>query len=262
MSENIGKCINCYNFSLLFSKAWNMKKDDEYIHDYAQRIWNVDETGFCLGATSKKVLVKRGAHAVHEVGGAFDHQFITVTFCGNAAGVRLPPFVLYKGKNLYTTWTQGGPAGVCYSVSKSGWMEEANFQYWFEKQFFPSVRHLTATGPVVMFYEGHYPHLGIPLILKARSFGIHLFCLPPNTTHVLQPLDVRVFGPLKASWRKILKAYRLRTRAANVTKDRFPKLISELWDCCFTPSQLKAAFKSTGLSPLNPSKHKGSKLQI
>ena len=101
-------------------------------------------------------------------------------------------------------------------------------------------------------YDGHYSHLGIPLILKAKSFGIHLFCLPPNTTHVLQPLDVGVFGPLKASWRKILKAYKFKTKAANVTKDRFPQLISELWDCCFTPSQLKAAFKATGLSPFDP----------
>ena len=111
-----------------------MKKEGKYIHDYAQRIWNVDETGFCLGATSKKVLAKRGALVVYEVGGASDHWFITVTFCGNAAGVRLPPFVLYKGK--ISGYKVVLHAGACYSVSSSGWMEEANFQCWFENSSF------------------------------------------------------------------------------------------------------------------------------
>lgn len=102
-----------------FSKV-GLMKNQECIPDYDQRIWNSDETGFCLGATSKKLLSRRGSRAVHEVGGASDHQFITVNVCGNAAGLRFPPFILYKGKNLYNTWTEGGPAGACYGVSDSG----------------------------------------------------------------------------------------------------------------------------------------------
>ena len=169
------------------------------VEGYEGRLWNCDESGFCLGAASKKVLARKGSRSVHEVGGASDHQYITVLACGNASGVRLPPFILYKGKHLYGSWTQGGPAGSCFGVSSSGWMEEANFEKWFQLQFYPAVKHLTETGPVVMFFDGHYSHLGIPLILKARSYGIHLFCLPPNTTHILQPLDIGVFGPLIAS---------------------------------------------------------------
>ena len=56
-----------------------------------------------FGVTSKKVLARKGSRSVHEVGGASDHQYITVNVVGNAAGVRLPPFILYKGKNLYNT---------------------------------------------------------------------------------------------------------------------------------------------------------------
>lgn len=88
-----------------------VNRSGKFVPDYEQRIWNSDESGFCLGATSKKVLSRKGVRAVHEVGGSSDHQFITVNVCGNAAGLRLAPFVLYKGKNLYNTWTEGGPAG-------------------------------------------------------------------------------------------------------------------------------------------------------
>jgi hypothetical protein len=45
--------------------------------------------------------------------------------------------------------------------------------------------------------------------------------LPSNTTHVLQPLDVGVYGPLKQAWKKILAEYKLKTRAANTGKEEF-----------------------------------------
>ena len=179
------------------------------VRDYAQRVWNADETGFCLGSTSKKILARQGDRSVHEIGGASDHQFITVNVCGNAAGVRLPPFILYKGKHLYSAWTDGGPAGAYYGVSQSGWMEEANYLIWFERQFYPAVHHLLETGPVILFFDGHFSHMSITLIKKARAFGIHLFCLPPNTTHVLQPLDVGVFGKIQ----NIYKSFKYYQRA-------------------------------------------------
>ena len=100
---------------------------------------------------------------------------------------------------------QDGPAGCMYSVSDSGWMESANFLQWFEKLFLPSVRHLTSTAPVILFFDGHHSHMSIHLVELARSSNVHLFCLPPHTTHLLQPLDVAVFGPVKNAWRIVLK---------------------------------------------------------
>ena len=236
-----------------FIRKVGLLKRTTTVVDYTSRLWNSDETGFCLGATSKNILAKRGDRSIHEIGGASDHQFITVNVCGNAAGVRLPPFILYKGKNLYTTWTEGGPAGAYYGVSQSGWMEEVNYLKWFEKQFYPAVRHLLGTGPVVLLFDGHFSHMSIHLIKKALSLGIHLFCLPPNTTHVLQPLDVGVFGPMKQCWRTILKRYKISIRAANISKERFPQLISDLWKKSLTPEHLKAGFRCVGLAPFNPS---------
>ena len=44
---------------------------------------------------------------------------------------RLPSYVIFKGKTLYTCWTEGGPAGALFAVSDSGWMEKASFLEWF-----------------------------------------------------------------------------------------------------------------------------------
>ena len=71
--------------------------------------------------------------------------------CGSASGVRLPPFVAYKGKHIYNARTKGGAAGAMYAVSESGWMEKENYESWFRKMFLPAVKHLTLTGPVLLF---------------------------------------------------------------------------------------------------------------
>ena len=62
------------------------------------------------------IRARRGSRSVHEVGGGSEHQSITVSVCGSAAGVKLPPFILYsaagvklppfilyRGKHLYNT---------------------------------------------------------------------------------------------------------------------------------------------------------------
>ena len=52
--------------------------------DIAKRLWNADETGLYLDATSKFVLAKRGARAVYKVGGGCGREFVTVLGCGAA----------------------------------------------------------------------------------------------------------------------------------------------------------------------------------
>ena len=95
--------------------------------DLTKRLWNADETGLCLDATSKEVLARRGANVVYKVEGGSGRGYITVLGCDSADGVKLPPLVVYKAKNLWAKWTEGGPAGATYSVSDSGWMERRTF---------------------------------------------------------------------------------------------------------------------------------------
>ena len=89
------------------------------------------------------------------------------------------------------------------------------------------------------------------LIELAREKGIHLVCFPPHMTHILQPLDVSVYHPVKQSWAIVLKEYKLETMAENVTKAVFPSLIRKLWGRCLLPHHFKSGFRTTGLYPLN-----------
>ena len=164
--------------------------------------------------------------------------------CGSAAGEVLPPYTVYKAKHLYTSWTHHGPPGALYSTSPSGWMEKDNFLSWMKKLFIPR------SGTVVLFFDGHHSHLSVELIATCKENNIWLYCLPPNTTHVLQPLDVGVFGPTKAAWKSIMKTYKVQTRAACVSKEVFPCLLNTLCSKAFKPSHFQSAFRECGLYPL------------
>ena len=236
-----------------FFDSIKLIKRGRTISSYAQRIWNCDESGFCLAAASDKVLAKRGARSVHETTGGSDRSYITVLACGSSSGCPLPPFTVYKGVYVKKDWLAQGLAGAHYGVSESGWMEGSNFLSWFNKLFVPAVSHLLKTGPVVLFVDGHHSHITLDLIQSARDKGVHLYCLPPNCTHILQPLDVGTFGPMKSEWKKILQEYRLQTKAAKVEKRCFAELLAKLWQRAFTPEHVQAGFRGSGLYPFDPS---------
>ncbi|KAB0790203.1 hypothetical protein PPYR_15462 [Photinus pyralis] len=88
----------------------------------------------------------------------------------------------------------------------------------------------------------------------------------PTVTHLLQPLDVAFFRPLKTAWRSILTQWKLgNARNGTVPKEQFPALIKlalEKMDSVQTKHQNQAqenairrilinGFEATGVFPLN-----------
>ena len=91
--------------------------------------------------------------------------------------------------------------------------------------------------------------LSLELIRKARANNVILQCLPPNTNHLLQLLDLGVFAPVKSAWKSILKRYKLETRGEQVSKEVFPSLVAQLWDASFKPDHCKGGFHGAGPVP-------------
>ena len=142
---------------------------------------------------------------------------------------------------------------LIYSVSSSGWMETPHFQEWFEELFLPAVEDLTKTGPVILFLDGHNSHTALELISRAKAKKITIYCLPPHTTHLLQPLDLAVFGPLKSVWRKSVREHKLATNATQISKHVFPSVLSRLFSDSILSEHLVSGFRAAGIHPLSAS---------
>ena len=79
---------------------------------------------------------------------------------------------------------------------------------------------------------------------------ITILCLPPNTSHATQPLDVGVFRALKTLWRSVLTVH-YANPFNSVDKTNFPSLVAEFWPQ-LKGSNCTAGFEATGLHPYNP----------
>jgi len=101
---------------------------------------------------------------------------------------------------MWDTWCYGGVSAALYGISDSGWMQDKNFETWFIEAFVPKMADSAATHHRVLLYDGHNSHITYPTIRTAIDNNVSIVCLPPNTSHALQPLDVRVFRSVKASY--------------------------------------------------------------
>ena len=91
------------------------------------RIWNVDEIAFDSSSSNLKVFAHKNTNRVHKLTSDNEKISFTVNVCCNASGDFLPLYVLYPGKNMYTTYTEGGPDGCKYNVTENGWMTGSSF---------------------------------------------------------------------------------------------------------------------------------------
>ena len=123
-------------------------------------------------------------------------------------------------------------------------------------------RIFNIVGLLCYFLTATNHTLTLGLVEEARDKGIVLYTFPPHTTHLLQPLDVGVFGPLKLVWSQILKEFKLETMAAKVDKRIFPSLVAKMWPRVLLPEHLIGGFRGAGLHPLSRDAIPASKLKV
>jgi len=150
-------------------------------------------------------------------------------YCGNAAGYLIPPYVGYKAESMWTTWTENGPSGARYNRSKRGWFDSVCFEDWFQAMLLPELKKFPEKH--VLIGDNLSSHINPAVLELCEENNIKFVALPPKSTHLMQPLDVAFFRPLKVSWRKILTEWKEKgkgRKAPSLPKDQFPTLLKLL----------------------------------
>jgi hypothetical protein len=221
-----------------------------------ENIWNYDETNLRDDPGASKVICKRGQKYVERIMES-TKSCISLMFCGNGCGDMIPPYVVYKSEHLWTTWTEGGPAGCRYNRTKSGWFDMATFEDWFMTTLLPRLKKLP--GVKVVIGDNLSSHINLEVLKTCEENNIRFVCLPPNATHLTQPLDVTYYGPMKREWRKILTSWKEGNKSlTSLPKDQFPKLLKQLVDFLYVEKKTNmiSGFKKTGIIPLDRTKIK------
>jgi hypothetical protein len=212
-------------------------------------VYNLDETCFFIDPTRGKVVAEVGRGGVHRITAGPCRQNFTVMACISANGTCQPPLVIFAAKHLYSTWRGRDPIkGMTYAVSDSGWMNTEIFESWFTNFI-----KVVPQRPLLIIFDGHKTHLGLPLIHRARQEGISLLKLPSHTTSKLQPLDVSCFRPLKLAWDQQLVKYQREKGFLSLSKSEFVDQLCQVWPHKFSVSNIQNGFRKTGIFPVDRS---------
>ncbi|KAG8232960.1 hypothetical protein J437_LFUL011453 [Ladona fulva] len=136
--------------------------------------------------------------------------------------------------------------GTRYNRSKHGWIDLAIFEEWFTTHLLPVLKQ--QSGKKIVVGDNLSLHLSLNVVKLCEENGIKFVCLPPNSSHLTQPIDIPYFRPLKAKWRDVLTKWKQSEAGKIVTslpKDQFPMLLRTVMDE-IQPNlskNLKAGFK-------------------
>ena len=173
----------------------------------------------------------------------------TVIGCGNASGYAVPPFFIFCGKRLLPELLAGASPGVSAAMSDSGWSNSVIFREDYLTKHLIKFLPDRQKHPVLLILDGHKSHVSVGLAEWAKSENIILFVLPAHTSHILQPLDVSCYGPLQRIYDNICHKY-TRESASTITRYNICDLACRAYGKAMCPANLQAAFRKTGIYPL------------
>jgi hypothetical protein len=89
-------------------------------------------------------------------------------------------------------------------VTKKGWMEEPIAIHWLRRVFLPQTALEDPSEWRLLVIDGYYIYTMVDFMWECFLNKVYIVFLPAYTLHMLQPLDVVIFGPLKTAFKKHL----------------------------------------------------------
>lgn len=94
---------------------------------------------------------------------------------------------------MMEAWVKEIKKGGKICLSDKGWTNNYLGLEWFKQVLDPYTRRSQKGEYRLIVVDGHASHITSELIKFCKREKIVPACLPPHTTHVLQPLDVSFF---------------------------------------------------------------------
>jgi len=166
-------------------------------------------------------------------------------------GVKLPPFVVFKGKRL----PKNLPNGIFVYMNEKGWMNEELTKIWIDRVWNNRPNSFNQKSLLVMdSFEGHKTEL---VKENCRKSKCDLAIIPGGLTSVVQPLDVCVNKPFKDKLRNKWNQWMTSgsaslTKNGNLKKPDYGVMCQWIIDCWneIPESLVIKSFKKCGISNL------------
>ncbi|TVY75163.1 hypothetical protein Focb16_v005488 [Fusarium oxysporum f. sp. cubense] len=216
-------------------------------------IWNFDETGFLIGMIASGMVVtgtdRRGRPKSVQPG---SREWITVIQAINAAGWAIQPFIIGGGQYHLANWYRESnlPGDWAIATSQNGWTDNEIGLEWL-KHFDRCTSNRSVGSYRLLILDGHESHHSVDFERYCEEHKIITLCMPPHSSHLLQPLDVGYFNLLKNAYGREIE-HLIRCSITHVSKTEFFPAFYAAHQATMTEKNIKSAFRGAGLVPLDP----------
>jgi hypothetical protein len=216
-------------------------------------VYNFDEAGFMMGKITTQLVVtgseRRGRPKAIQPG---NREWVTAIAAINAAGWSVPPFLIFAGQYHLSAWYEEAeiPRDWVIAVSDNGWTNNQLGVEWL-KHFNTHTKTRVVGARRLLILDGHESHHSLEFQELCKENNIYTLCMPPHSSHLLQPLDVGCFSPLKRAYSREIETL-IRHHINHITKLEFLPAFKVAFQRSFTSANICSAFRGAGLVPLQP----------
>jgi len=135
-------------------------------------------------------------------------------------------------------------------MSDNGWTTD-KLGVCFIKHFDHWTRHRTVSEYRLLILDGHGSHATPEFDRYCTEHKIITLCMPSHSSHILQPLDVGCFSPLKNAYSQLVQKL-ARNGIFHIDKSDFLDMYYQARTAIFNEKNITSAFRAIGLVPFNP----------
>jgi hypothetical protein len=203
-------------------------------------IYNFNKSSFLMGKILSQLVVT-GTEKPGKVKKLQprDREWTTLVQGVSAIGRVIPPFLIFAGKVLISNWfTEDLLRNWVIHVSPTGWTNNDLALAWLE-HFDTHARPVGAYRLLII--DGHESHCSIDFQDRCKEKKIIALCMPLHSSHLLQPLDVACFSPLKRAYGDEISVL-ARDRIYYINKQTFLPAFKVAFKKAFTKENVCAGF--------------------
>lgn len=123
---------------------------------------------------------------------------------------------------------------------------------WLKEHFDLYCKPSFPTAYRLLLLDNHTSHQDFDFYHHCWTHKIQLLFFPSHLTHILQPLDQNPFGTIGTYYRQHVEEFFRRNGVySTIHKGDFFPMLMEARRKALTHSNIKAAFRCTGIAPFN-----------
>lgn len=184
---------------------------------------------------------------------AFGWRIIsTAIACISGNGFAVPPSLVVQGQYHLASWyTEGGlPDNWSITTTSNGWTDNQTGLEWVE-HFDKHTKTRTQGAYRMLILDGHKSRVSAAFEEFCKENKIIRICLPSYSSHLTQPLDVRLFSGLKRAYGREISTY-IRAHITHITKVEFFLAFHAAYRASFTPQNKAGGFQGAEIIPFDP----------